>query len=251
MTDGHSTACANDGASGGGQRPVRPPAVPDRRPGAGRVSTAAIAGTAGTRLGGLHARTLRDFALAWTITPVVAGLGAAAAGVHQAHTRQCLVTCSAKQPAFGADQSWSLPGSVGMCAGSPTPHRRRTYRRPRFAVQGGNDGYRKHIATRITEILGRRLIEMERRLSDTVFKSVPQRIAGTVATLAGQQRRLAVGPRTAQVALTHEQLAALVGTFRETATKVLGELADSGLIRLARGKITIVDPVGVAAEAGD
>ncbi|ROO52032.1 CRP-like cAMP-binding protein [Micromonospora sp. Llam0] len=107
------------------------------------------------------------------------------------------------------------------------------------------------IATRITEILGQRLIEMERRLSDTVFKSVPQRVAGTLATLAGQQRRLGVGPRTAQVALTHEQLAALVGTSRETATKTLGELADRGLIRLGRGKITILDPVGVAAEAGD
>jgi CRP-like cAMP-binding protein len=70
------------------------------------------------------------------------------------------------------------------------------------------------IATRITEILGHRLIEMERRLSDTVFKSVPQRIAGTLGTLAGQQRRLPVGPRNAQVALTHEQLAALVGTSR-------------------------------------
>jgi CRP/FNR family cyclic AMP-dependent transcriptional regulator len=107
------------------------------------------------------------------------------------------------------------------------------------------------IATRITEILGRRLVEMERRLCDSVFKSVPQRVAGTLATLAGQQRRLGVGPRTAQVALTHEQLAALVGTSRETATKVLGELADRGLIRLARGKITILDPARVSAEAGD
>jgi CRP/FNR family transcriptional regulator, cyclic AMP receptor protein len=107
------------------------------------------------------------------------------------------------------------------------------------------------IAARITEILGQRLVEMERRLCDTVFKSVPQRIAGTLTTLAGQQRRLGVGPRAAQVALTHEQLAALVGTSRETATKVLGDLADRGLIRLARGKITIVDAAGIAAEAGD
>ena len=36
------------------------------------------------------------------------------------------------------------------------------------------------IAARITEILGNRLVEMERRLSDSVFKSVPQRVAGTL-----------------------------------------------------------------------
>jgi PiT family inorganic phosphate transporter len=43
------------------------------------VSTGAIAGTAGTRLSRLNRRTLQDFALAWTATPVVAGAVAASA----------------------------------------------------------------------------------------------------------------------------------------------------------------------------
>ena len=60
-----------------------------------------------------------------------------------------------------------------------------------------------------------------------------------------------VGPRSVQVALTHDQLAALVGTSRETATKVLGEFADRGLIRRGRGRITLLDIDGLAAEAGD
>jgi CRP-like cAMP-binding protein len=107
----------------------------------------------------------------------------------------------------------------------------------------------QRIAARMAEILGRRLVEMERRLSDTIFKSVPQRIAATLATLAGD-RRLGVGHCTVQVAVTHEQLAALVGTSRETATKTLGEFADRGLVRLARGKVTILDVVGIAVEAG-
>lgn len=107
------------------------------------------------------------------------------------------------------------------------------------------------IAARITAILGQRLAEMERRLSDTVFKSVPQRLAATLITLAGDQRRLGFGPKSSTVALTHEQIAALVGTSRETATKILGDLADRGLIRLARGRITLLDPAAIAAEAGD
>jgi CRP/FNR family cyclic AMP-dependent transcriptional regulator len=107
------------------------------------------------------------------------------------------------------------------------------------------------IAARITEILGARLADMERRLSDTVFKSVPQRVAAALIALASEQRRLALGPRASTVSLTHEQLAALVGTSRETATKVLGDFATKGLLRLGRGRITLVDPSGVAAEAGD
>ncbi len=123
-------------------------------------------------------------------------------------------------------------------------------------VMGRDDVHRfllsdPRIAARITAILGARLLEMERRLCDTVFKSVPQRVAATLATLAGQQRHLGVGPRSVQVALTHDQLAALVGTSRATATKVLGEFADRGLLRCGRGRIVLLDVDGLGAEAGD
>jgi len=107
------------------------------------------------------------------------------------------------------------------------------------------------IAARIAEILGRRLAEMERRLSDSVFKSVPQRVAGTLVALAGQQRRTPLPSRGPVVGLTHEQIAALAGTSRETATKVLGDFAERGMIRLGRGRIQILDVGRISAETGD
>lgn len=93
------------------------------------------------------------------------------------------------------------------------------------------------ISARISETLGRRLGELEQKLSDAAFKSVPERIAGALVTLAAAQS----GPlsRGAQVKLTHEQLAALAATSRETTTKILGDFADQGLITLGRGRITI------------
>ncbi|MDI3406226.1 Crp/Fnr family transcriptional regulator [Streptomyces cavernicola] len=110
------------------------------------------------------------------------------------------------------------------------------------------------IAARITEILGRRLADLEQRLSDSVFKSVPQRIATTLTTLATRTDTSAgkfrPGPRHPQIALTHEQLAALAGTSRETTTKVLHDFADRGLLRLARGRITVLDPARLLDEAG-
>jgi len=110
------------------------------------------------------------------------------------------------------------------------------------------------IAARISEILGNRVTQLERRLSDTVFKTVPQRVATTMCLLAdhGQQRRpLVRGVRGIQVMLTHEQVAALAGTSRETTTKVLNEYADQGLLRLGRGRITILDLPRLAAQSGD
>ena len=96
------------------------------------------------------------------------------------------------------------------------------------------------IAARISETLGRRLGELEQRLSDAVFKSVPERIASTLVTLAGTHSSRPLG-RGTQVRLTHEQLAALAGTSRETTTKILGEYADQGLVSLGRGRINLLD----------
>ncbi len=105
------------------------------------------------------------------------------------------------------------------------------------------------IAARISEILGNRVLQLERRLSDSVFKSVPQRIASTLCLLAEQEPRRPL-TRGVQVSLTHEQVAALAGTSRETTTKVLNEYAEHGLLRLGRGKLTILDLRGLATEAG-
>ncbi|MDP9445068.1 MAG: Crp/Fnr family transcriptional regulator [Actinomycetota bacterium] len=107
------------------------------------------------------------------------------------------------------------------------------------------------IALRIAERLGERVSQLERRLSDTVLKSVPERVAATLCLLAEEHKTRPLERRGIQVKLTHEQIAALAGTSRETATKVLGEYADRGLLRLGRGRVTIVDLDGMTAEAGD
>ncbi len=93
------------------------------------------------------------------------------------------------------------------------------------------------IAARIAEILGRRVAELETRLSDTVLKTAPDRIASTLTRLADRDG--------ASIRLTHEQLADLVGTTRETVTKVLGELAARGLVQQKRGRIIVTSRNGV------
>jgi CRP/FNR family cyclic AMP-dependent transcriptional regulator len=107
------------------------------------------------------------------------------------------------------------------------------------------------IATRIITGLGRRLAEVEQRLADTVLKTVPQRVAAVLCRLA-----TAAPPETGlfpqrgpQIHLTHEQLAELVGTTRETATKLLGELRAAELVRLRRGGIVVLDLEGLRAVA--
>ncbi|GAB2742426.1 hypothetical protein GCM10027174_14980 [Salinifilum aidingensis] len=83
-----------------------------------------------------------------------------------------------------------------------------------------------------------RIAELERRLTDLASKSLPQRLAGTLWTLTkGAPPETAPEP----VRLTHHQLAGLANATRERTTTALGELAERGLVRLHRGKITVTD----------
>lgn len=99
----------------------------------------------------------------------------------------------------------------------------------------------KRIATRIAEYLGARVVDLERKLGDTVLRHTPERIAALLARLAL--------PAGGNVRLTHEQLADLVGTSRETVTKVLGDLVQRGLITQRRGRISVHDPARLASLA--
>jgi CRP/FNR family transcriptional regulator, cyclic AMP receptor protein len=106
------------------------------------------------------------------------------------------------------------------------------------------------IAARITEILGSRLTEMA-----TAYKTAPQRIAATLATLAKRTRSGGPWPRpfsrATPVALTDDQLAAIVGASREAATEILEEYARRGLIKLANGRIMVLDKAALRRAAGD
>jgi CRP-like cAMP-binding protein len=82
------------------------------------------------------------------------------------------------------------------------------------------------------------------------LKSVHQRVAATLITWAGDRLGHDGGGHSVHVAPTHNQLAALVGTSHTTAAKALGALGDRGLIRVARGKVIILDVAGIVAEAG-
>lgn len=107
------------------------------------------------------------------------------------------------------------------------------------------------IALRITEALGRRMLEAEQRLADFALKALPQRLATLLAGLAERQPPRLFRPGQREVALTHEQLADLAGTHRETATKVLNELRAAGLIELRRGRVLVRDVAALRAWGGD
>lgn len=99
------------------------------------------------------------------------------------------------------------------------------------------------IAMRLAQSLGNRLAEAESRLEDMAFKSVSARLASLLLRIAEETdwrgRRIVKG-------LTHQQLAEIIGTYRETVTLTLNEFQAAGHIQTGRRKVTLIDEVRLA-----
>lgn len=100
------------------------------------------------------------------------------------------------------------------------------------------------IAIRVARLLGDEITRLEDRLTDLTFRPLIARCGSTLLKLAGPApaARFGHGP---VVRLTHEQLSGLLGATREATSKVMVELAAQGLIRQARGRITILNEDGL------
>lgn len=102
---------------------------------------------------------------------------------------------------------------------------------------------RPAVALRLLEILGQRLLEAQASLESLAFKNVRSRLASLLMRLAKQQGGNVVG------GVSHQDLAEMAATMRETVTETLDALKAKGLVELGRRRITILDPQGLKAMA--
>jgi CRP/FNR family cyclic AMP-dependent transcriptional regulator len=107
------------------------------------------------------------------------------------------------------------------------------------------------VARRLLELVSRRLAETERKLEDFAFKNVPQRLASLLLQLAHVPAEQKEGMTTLPARYTHQQLAEMIGTYRETATKVLNDFRQQELIRIDRGRIQLLDLNALRSMASD
>ena len=95
------------------------------------------------------------------------------------------------------------------------------------------------VALRIFENLGTRLREVEERLEEIAFKSIPARLASLLLQLADERGSDSI------TGLTHQDLAEQIGTYRETTTQALNAFKAEGLIDIGRKRITILNRQGL------
>jgi CRP/FNR family transcriptional regulator len=98
------------------------------------------------------------------------------------------------------------------------------------------------ISKRLVIALGRRLREMNERLSRQSFQTVQSRVAVVLSELVAQE--LADGAEEANVLVkaTQADLAQLAGSSRESASRFLAVLERAGVISQGRGRLVVHEP---------
>lgn len=99
----------------------------------------------------------------------------------------------------------------------------------------------------ITEVLVRALGDNVRRLSDALVEAMYIPVEPRLLRRLLESATLWDG---SFVPLTQEDLAGLAGTTRPTANKILRDAESQGLIRVARGRVEILDGPALARRAG-
>ncbi len=74
-----------------------------------------------------------------------------------------------------------------------------------------------------------------------IFKDVKQRTAGFLVEYAEEFGKTKNGVVTIESTLTHQEIALLTGSARQTTTAILDELRKAGLVEFNRDSFTIKD----------
>lgn len=100
------------------------------------------------------------------------------------------------------------------------------------------------VAFRFLETMSTRVSQLEARLEDIAFKSIPARLAALLLQLAADQNG-----RGDIRGYTHQDLSEMLGTYRETVTQTLNEFKADGLIDIGRKRITLLNAAALEALA--
>ena len=97
------------------------------------------------------------------------------------------------------------------------------------------------VGARVIKWFGGRLRQIETRVSDLVFKSASARLAQLLLDLSQSMGTQENGRIRLQTRLTHQNLANLIGTSRETVSTLISQFVNHGLIAQNKRHILILD----------
>jgi CRP-like cAMP-binding protein len=102
------------------------------------------------------------------------------------------------------------------------------------------------VAFKLMTLLELRLVQYEELVKCLLPRETEVRLANLLPLLAQKFGERNDGQVTIELRLTHQDLAAMVASTRESVTKVLNDMRSRGLIEVASGRITLKEPRALA-----
>ena len=97
------------------------------------------------------------------------------------------------------------------------------------------------ITAKLVVALTRRLRETNERISRQSFQTVPSRVAGVLSQLVAAEGA-EPGRDGVTIRMNQADLAQLAGTSRESVSRFLAVLERAGVVRVGRGRVTVLEP---------
>lgn len=98
------------------------------------------------------------------------------------------------------------------------------------------------LAIGITKLMGMRRQRIERRLKSLLFRSNRERLVHLLLELAERYGKPQPNGLLLGLKLSHQELANIIGSTRETVTVLLGELQDEGHVEIKRRQLILKKP---------
>jgi CRP/FNR family transcriptional regulator len=100
---------------------------------------------------------------------------------------------------------------------------------------------RPEISVKLIAALTRRLRETNERVARQSFQTVPSRVAGVLTQLIAEETS-SEGRLGVTIRMNQADLAQLAGTSRESVSRFLATLERAGVVRVGRGRVTVLEP---------
>jgi CRP/FNR family transcriptional regulator len=97
------------------------------------------------------------------------------------------------------------------------------------------------ITAKLVIALTKRLRETNERISRQSFQTVPSRVAGVLSQLDSEENA-EQGRDGVTIRMNQADLAQLAGTSRESVSRFLAVLERAGVVRVGRGRVTVLEP---------
>lgn len=104
-----------------------------------------------------------------------------------------------------------------------------------------------HVTLGVTKLMGLRRRRLERRLKSLLFRSNRERLVHLLLELAEKYGQKQTDGIHLGIKLSHQEMANVIGSTRETVTVLLGELQDEGNLLVKRRQVIITNLPQLAA----